>query len=89
MAAAELELRVMALEAEMTQVKKQLEKAIGSQEDWLDAVYGAFANDPHFEEAMRLGREYRESLRPRAAGKPARSTGKRAVKKGVIKCRQR
>jgi hypothetical protein len=32
----------------------------------LDEIYGAFARDPHFEEAMRLGREYRESLRPKA-----------------------
>jgi hypothetical protein len=83
MAAAELELRVMALEAEMTQVKKQLEKAIDSQEDWLDAIYGAFANDPHFEEAMRLGREYRESLRPKAVKKSTRKAAKKAGKKSL------
>jgi len=88
MAVAELELRVMALEAEMTQVKKQLEKAIDSQEDWLDAIYGAFANDPHFEEAMRLGREYRESLRPKAVRKTTRQAAKKAGKKSV-KGRQR
>ena len=32
----------------------------GGSESW-----GAFADDPEFEEAIRLGREYRESLRPR------------------------
>jgi hypothetical protein len=32
--------------------------------DWRH-ILGIFANDPAFEEAMRLGREYRESLRPK------------------------
>jgi hypothetical protein len=32
---------------------------------WWEAQAGRFANDPIFEEAVRLGREYRESLRPR------------------------
>jgi hypothetical protein len=49
---------------------------------------GAFDNDPDFEEAMRLGREYRESLRPKAGRKPTRKTAKKAVKKSV-KSRQR
>ena len=34
-----------------------------------DVVWGAFAGDPIFLEAMKLGREYRESLRPRAKPK--------------------
>ncbi|MGH9838874.1 MAG: hypothetical protein ACREEM_08830 [Blastocatellia bacterium] len=83
MAVAELELRVMALEAEMTRMKKELDKAAGSRGDWLDEIYGAFANDPHFEEAMRLGREYRESLRPKAIRKTARKAAKKAGKKSL------
>ncbi len=83
MAVAKLELRVMALEAEMARIKKELEKATGSQGDWLDAIYGAFANDPHFEEAMRLGREYRESQRPGAGKKSARKAAKKAGKKSL------
>lgn len=67
MAAAELELRVAALEAEMARVKEQLDKSAGSQGDWLDEIFGAFDHDPIYEEAMRLGREYRESLRPQTA----------------------
>ena len=28
-------------------------------------IWGAFADDPAFDEAMKLGREYREAQRPR------------------------
>lgn len=40
----------------------------------VDHVSGAFANDPIFLEAMRLGREYRESLRPDAKPKTRRKS---------------
>lgn len=74
MAVPGIEHRVAALEREMARVKKKLEKAVPSQVDWLDAFSGVFDNDPVYEEAMRLGREYRESLRPRAVRKSARKT---------------
>ncbi len=32
---------------------------------WIDDLYGKFAGDPDFEKAMKLGRKYRRSLRPR------------------------
>jgi hypothetical protein len=80
MAVPELEQRVAALEAEVTQLKEQVKKAVPSKGDWLDNIYGAFADDPHFEEAMRLGREYRESLRPKATKKRSQKTAKKAVK---------
>ncbi len=83
MAVQEIELRVAALEAEVARLKEQLEKVAPSKGDWLDEIYGAFANDPDFEEAMRLGREYRESLRPKANRKPVRKTAKKAVRKSV------
>ncbi len=81
MAVAELEVRVAALEAELARVKKQLEKSGASKGDWLDAIYGAFDNDPIYEEAMRLGREYRESLRPKPARKQANKVGRKGVKR--------
>lgn len=31
---------------------------------WWKTIVGAFQDDPEFDEAMRLGRAYRESLRP-------------------------
>ncbi len=72
MAVSEIEHRVAALEADMARVKEQLEKCVPAQKDWLDEIYGAFENDPIFEEAMRLGREYRESLRPNPRGKQSK-----------------
>jgi hypothetical protein len=77
MAISELSARVAALEAEVALIKQQLREAPpAKKKDWLDDWYGAFANDPHFDEAMRLGREYRESLRP----KKTRMTRQKTVK---------
>ena len=52
--------RVAALEADVGRLKRKLK--IDSR-PWTEKIEGIFANDPAFEEAMRLGREYRESLR--------------------------
>ena len=59
-----LDLRVAAIEKEIAIINRRLE-APAPREDWLDGVFGAFANDPHFESAMDLGRAYRESLAPK------------------------
>ena len=58
--------RLTTLEKEMAQIKQQLatEKPQTTQHPW-DKVFGSFANSEGFEEAIRLGREYRESLRPK------------------------
>lgn len=81
MAVSELEIRVAMLEAEMARLKEQLVKSAIPQGDWLEEIFGVFDNDPIYAEAMRLGREYRESLRPKAARKPARKAGKKSAKK--------
>jgi hypothetical protein len=62
MTAIPLEERVAALEAEMAWVKARLQNQDSSDVPWWKQIKGAFANDPAFEEAMRLGREYRESF---------------------------
>ena len=36
---------------------------------WLDHA-GAFANDPGYDEIVRLGRQYRQSLRPKSRKSP-------------------
>jgi hypothetical protein len=59
MAGAPLELRVEALEAELARLKEQL---IGPVRWWQEI--GTFADDPVYEQAMKLGRAYRRSLRP-------------------------
>ena len=72
MAVPGIEHRVAALEADVARLKEQLAKAVPAQGDWLDEIYGAFENDPIYEEAMRLGREYRESLRPKPSSKQSK-----------------
>ena len=81
MAVAQIEQRVAVLEAEVARLKEKLENAAPSQGDWLNEIFGAFADDPHFEEAMRLGKEYRESLRPKA-GRKAAGKGLKETAKG-------
>ena len=54
-----------ALEAEVAWLKAQLGGAAGQQYPWWKEIAGIFADDPAFEEAMRLGREWRESFRPK------------------------
>ena len=61
--------RVAELESELATLKQRLP---AEPAGWRSIV-GAFANDPAFDEAMRLGREYRESKRPKS-----RATRKRA-----------
>ena len=80
MAAPEIESRVAALEAEVARLKERVEKPT-PRGDWLDEIYGTFDNDPIYEEAMRLGREYRESLRPKPARKAVRKSGEKSVKR--------
>ncbi len=66
MATPTLEERVTALENELGQMKQQragTEPPAGKP--WWERIRGTFKDDPAYEEAMRLGREYRESLRPR------------------------
>lgn len=60
MTIAELEQRVLALERELAEVKSSLKKT-PSRESAL-ATFGTFANDPGFDEMVRLGREYREKV---------------------------
>jgi hypothetical protein len=71
MAAENLETRVAALEAEISELKKIVKK----EDDipWWQKISGTFANDPLYEKAMRLGRQYRESLRPKAKRKKKKS----------------
>lgn len=73
MANGNLESRVMALETDVARLKQKLRAAKAPRAPWWKNIIGVFAGDPAFEEAMRLGRKYRESLRParrrRASGK--------------------
>jgi hypothetical protein len=77
MAVPQIEQRVAALEAEVTLLKQKLEAVNKPATPWWQAIYGTFADDPLYEEAMRSGREYRESLRPKAPKRATKQTPKR------------
>ena len=62
-----LEKRVETLERELAELKKKIGgKASGR--DWLDS-FGSARNDLGFDEMIRLGRQYRESLIGKACAK--------------------
>ncbi|MBV9849230.1 MAG: hypothetical protein JO250_06030 [Armatimonadetes bacterium] len=58
-----LEERMAAVEAEIARLKRE-RPAPPTEQPWWERIRGTFKDDPAYEEAMRLGREYRESLRP-------------------------
>jgi hypothetical protein len=75
MSTAELQQRIETLEQEVVRLKAKVEgKDAGKP--WWEQIAGTFANDPAFLEAMRLGREYRESLRPKPAKQGKRQDGR-------------
>jgi uncharacterized small protein (DUF1192 family) len=77
MTTAHLERRVNALEAEVTRLKAAIEAKSGPQELGWRRIIGSFADDPAFDEAMRLGREWRESFDRRRRSRRARSSDDR------------
>ena len=60
----QLEQRMAALEAAVTTLKSQM-AALQTSQPWWERIAGTFQHDPMYEEAMRLGRQYRQSLRPK------------------------
>lgn len=74
--------RVEALEAEVARLKRQdngvTEYQKEPKQDWVNLIYGAFADYPDYDKVVELGRKYRESLRPRA-------TRKKTTKKKTIR----
>jgi len=60
-----LEARVAYLEevvGEMRQADRNTTSAQKADPQWWERIFGTFADSEGFEEATRLGREYRESL---------------------------
>jgi hypothetical protein len=57
-----LEARVKALESELAQVKQILSGFLQQESPWWSKVAGSFENDPTFDEAVRLGQEWRKSV---------------------------
>lgn len=59
MATKEIETRVASLEQEIALLKKKM-SALEKPAAWWQQISGAFAGDADFEEAVKLGREFRE-----------------------------
>jgi predicted nucleic acid-binding Zn-ribbon protein len=64
----QLESRIASLEAELAQIKQLLGEQLSLQktepqkaEPWWVEIAGSFENDPAFDEAVRLGQEWRRS----------------------------
>ena len=55
-----MEERVKSLEQEVAGMKAILGQTASVKNNW-ESTVGAFESDPLFKEALRLGREYRES----------------------------
>ena len=61
MATVPLEERVAALEVEVARLKQERTAASQQSVPWWKKRLGAFKDDPAYDEAMRLGAEYRRS----------------------------
>lgn len=65
MSTVQIEKRLKALETELAQLKVALKGTSQSAKKGWRGIVGSFAGDPLHAEAMRLGRKYRESQRPK------------------------
>ena len=62
----ELEQRVADLESEMSKLKRKVDQ-LDRDEPWWEKITGTFEDDPIYDEAMKHGRQYRQSLKPRVS----------------------
>ena len=62
--AVSVEDRLTALERDVAELKIQATNGAKTANSGWDAIFGTFADCPEFAEAVRLGREYRNSLPP-------------------------
>jgi hypothetical protein len=80
MATSNTQTRLSNLEAEVEKLKEQIAngKPVIPQQPWWEKIWGTFANDPYYDEAMELGRKYRESLRPKEPRRQKAKPGKKS-----------
>jgi hypothetical protein len=73
MKVSDLAARLESLEREVARLKLRGNGGPDPYSPWWREIAGEFADDPDFEEAVRLGREYRESLQPKRKQRKAHS----------------
>jgi hypothetical protein len=67
MSTREIEKRLTAVEREIAHLKQERRSATGTHPvHALEKIHGTFENDAAFQEATRLGRNWRQSQRPHA-----------------------
>lgn len=54
-----VEERLAALEVEVARIKAQVDEEFPAPRPWWEQIRGTFRNDPVYDEAMRLGRDWR------------------------------
>jgi hypothetical protein len=59
-----VEARVARLEADVKRLRSKIEPGTAAPVPWWERIAGTFADNPAHEEAMKLGRSHRISLRP-------------------------
>jgi hypothetical protein len=64
----ELEKRIEAVERELARLNSKLEQ-VGASIPWWERIAGTFQDDAIYKKAMKLGGEYRRSLRPDTSGR--------------------
>ena len=74
MASSNVEQRLRALEQEVAELKRQLAARPSPTDRWWERVWGAFAGDEAYQEAMRLGRQWRERENAKSVRKTKRKT---------------
>jgi hypothetical protein len=60
MTPSQIEKRVVILEAELARLKSKVE-GTDAAKPWWERIAGTFQDDPVYEKAMQLGRQYRRS----------------------------
>jgi hypothetical protein len=68
MASANHEQRIAQLEQQVDALRRKIE-LLGEAKPWWEKIAGSFEKDPIYAKAMKLGRDYRKSLRPRHSGR--------------------
>jgi hypothetical protein len=71
MAAEKIEKRMAQLEQEMVALRKKLDDLTGS-EPWWERIAGSFRNDRVYQQAMRLGKQYRREQKPNGSSSGAK-----------------
>jgi hypothetical protein len=68
-----IEKRLEALESEVAALKSQLQAVGETKKNWLEERWGAFAGDPAYVEAVRLGAEWRKKENAKSLKRPKKN----------------